>query len=142
LSLCVDSSFLASLYIRDRHLSDVLQRMEQKPVIWINPLNRVEVSHAIYLHVFRKAMSTAAAQTAWERFESDCASGLWAEVDFSTAVWERSISLARRFGPILGVRTLDSLHVACALELGAEKFWTFDERQERLANAVGLDIRA
>lgn len=32
-----------------------------------------------------------------------------------------------------------SLHVASALELGAERFWTFDERQERLAQAAGLD---
>jgi hypothetical protein len=29
--------------------------------------------------------------------------------------------------------------VACALELKAEKFRTFDERQARLAEAVGLD---
>jgi predicted nucleic acid-binding protein len=40
------------------------------------------------------------------------------------------------------VRTLDSLHVACALELKAERFWTFDERQARLAEAVGLDTSA
>jgi predicted nucleic acid-binding protein len=34
--------------------------------------------------------------------------------------------------------TLDTLHIACALELTAESFWTFDERQARLAKAVGL----
>jgi predicted nucleic acid-binding protein len=36
------------------------------------------------------------------------------------------------------VRTLDSLHVACALELKADRFWTFDERQAKLARARGL----
>jgi predicted nucleic acid-binding protein len=40
------------------------------------------------------------------------------------------------------VRTLDSLHVACALELKAERFWTFDDRQARLAEVVGLDTSA
>jgi predicted nucleic acid-binding protein len=30
------------------------------------------------------------------------------------------------------------LHVASALELKAERFWTFDERQKRLARTVGL----
>jgi predicted nucleic acid-binding protein len=57
-------------------------------------------------------------------------------------VWETSIDLARRHGPTLGVRTLDSLHVACALELRAERFWTFDEQQAKLAEAVGLDTSA
>jgi len=36
--------------------------------------------------------------------------------------------------------TLDTLHVASALELGAERFWTFDERQAKLARAVGLKV--
>jgi predicted nucleic acid-binding protein len=46
--------------------------------------------------------------------------------------------LARRYGPKLGMRTLDTLRVACALELKAERFWTFDERQAKLAKAGGL----
>ena len=43
------------------------------------------------------------------------------------------------YGPTLGIRTLDSLHVACALELRADRFWTFDDRQGRLAEIVGLN---
>ena len=54
-------------------------------------------------------------------------------------MWETCIDLSKKYGPTLGVRTLDSLHVACALELKADKFWTFDERQAKLAEAVGLD---
>ncbi len=45
---------------------------------------------------------------------------------------------APRHGPRLGVRTLDSLHVAAALQLKAEQFWTFDARQAKLAQAEGL----
>ena len=36
------------------------------------------------------------------------------------------------------MRILDTLHVACAIELKAERFWTFDERQRKLAKAAGL----
>jgi predicted nucleic acid-binding protein len=50
--------------------------------------------------------------------------------------------LARRYGPKLGVRTLDSLQVACALELKADRFWTFDERQAKLAKSEGLKTSA
>jgi predicted nucleic acid-binding protein len=45
---------------------------------------------------------------------------------------------ARHCGPKLGLRTRDSLHVACALELKAGRFWTLDERQAKLAKAQGL----
>jgi predicted nucleic acid-binding protein len=62
--------------------------------------------------------------------------------EFPVATWYAVIDLARRYGPSLGVRTLDSLHVACALALKAERFWTFDERQAKLAEAVGLDTHS
>jgi predicted nucleic acid-binding protein len=55
-------------------------------------------------------------------------------------VFEVCADLARRYAPRLGVRTLDSLHVACALQLKAERFWTFDERQAKLAKITGLKI--
>jgi predicted nucleic acid-binding protein len=40
----------------------------------------------------------------------------------------------------VGTRTLDTLHVASALELRATEFWTFDDRQAKLAKAVGLKV--
>jgi predicted nucleic acid-binding protein len=113
--------------------------MAKHPQIWITPLNRSEVANAIHRYVFRVAISAADAQAAWAHFEHDRASGVWNEVNLPERVWETSIKLAIRHSPTLGVRTLDSLHVACALELKAERFWTFDERQARLAEAVGLN---
>jgi len=46
--------------------------------------------------------------------------------------------LAPRYGHGFAVRTLETLHVACALQLKAKQLWTFDERQGKLAKAVGL----
>jgi predicted nucleic acid-binding protein len=63
---------------------------------------------------------------------------MWVEVAVPENAFEVCADLARRYGPRLGVRTLDTLHVACALQLKAERFWTFDERQAKLAKAVGL----
>ncbi len=83
-------------------------------------------------------MSIAEAGLVWADFDRHCAEGVWLPIAFPEAAWEMCIDLARRYGPRLGVRTLDSLHVACALALKAERFWTFDERQARLADAVGL----
>ena len=65
-------------------------------------------------------------------------SGLWVEAALPESAFEVCAQLARRHGAPLGLRTLDTLHVASALELKAERFWTFDERQMRLARTVGL----
>lgn len=51
---------------------------------------------------------------------------------------ERTAELSREFTITLGTRTLDVLHVASALELGARMFVTYDARQAALAKAVGL----
>ena len=52
--------------------------------------------------------------------------------------FEACAELARKHAARFGVRTLDALHVAFAMELNAEQFWTFDDRQAKLARAVGL----
>lgn len=44
------------------------------------------------------------------------------------------------YGPKIWRRTLDTLHVACALELKADHFRTFDERHAKLAMAAGLKV--
>jgi len=94
--------------------------------------------HAISQHVFRKEISPTEARRARADLEGDLGIGLWLKADLPESVWATCADLARRHGQILGVRTLDSLHVAAAIELRAKSFWTFDERQAKLAQSVGL----
>lgn len=136
-----DSSFVVSLYALDVHSHEAHRRMLQKPILWLTQINRAELAHSLSRQVFRGRIDAATAIAAWNAFEEDCNQGLWLVIDLPERIWERSIDLARHHGPALGVRTLDSLHVACALELKAKQFWTFDERQARLAETVGLHTR-
>ena len=138
--VCVDSSFLASLYAQEIHSSEARRRVAQKLKAWITPLNRAELAHAFQYQVFRSRITATQARLAWSQFEQDCARQVWILVDLPDSTWETCIEIAKKYGPTLGIRTLDSLHVACALELKAEKFWTFDERQAKLAEAVGLNV--
>ena len=128
--------------MEDAHSAEADRRMALKPCILITRLNRSEVAHAIHLYVFRRMLSYSEAEQSWKDFEKDCVKGVWFAVDLPDRAWETCIDLARQHGPTLGVRTLDSLHVACALQLKAERFWTFDDRQARLAEAVGLDTNS
>jgi predicted nucleic acid-binding protein len=134
-----DTSFKIAAYIVDVHSPAAMSRMAKRPEIYLTPFDRSEVANAIHRQAFTGQLLRAEAHRAWQNFESDCTAGVWQTVPFPNTAWETSIDLARRYGPTLGVRTLDSLHVACALELKAEHFWTFDERQARLAEAVGLN---
>ena len=134
-----DTSFLASLYMLDAHSREAYRRMSVHPSVPISPFSRAELANAVYRQVFLHRILEMDAKRAWDNFEFDCSSGLLQRAGFPEAAWNANVDLARRFTSTLGVRTLDSLHVACAIELRAMKFWTFDERQAKLAEAAGLD---
>jgi predicted nucleic acid-binding protein len=138
LSIYADTSFLVSLYISNRHSAEAQHLIALQPVLWLTPLHRAELAHSVEQHVFRRQILAAEGQRAYADFEEDRAVGLWAEVDLPERAFEVCAELARRHAARLGNRTLDSLHVACALELKAERFWTFDEPQRKLAAAEGL----
>ncbi len=55
-------------------------------------------------------------------------------------LWNRAILLGRKYATSLLVRSLDVLQVSFALEIEVAVFWTFDDRQKRLAEAVGLKV--
>ncbi|MGA2848923.1 MAG: type II toxin-antitoxin system VapC family toxin [Terracidiphilus sp.] len=137
-----DSSFLVSSYTADAHSNEADNRRALSPTILITPFVRAELCTALHLQVFQKRVSLAQANSAWQDFEQDGNNGTLTRIDFPLAALPRTVDLAKRFAPTLSVRTLDSLHVACAMELKAQKFWTFDDRQARLAEAVGLDTTA
>ena len=133
-----DTSFLVSSYVRDGHSPHVDEMLKSHPCFWFTPLHQAEWTHAIAHHVFRRLMSDADANAIGRQLEGDKAGGVWIETTLPDHAFELCSKLARRHGAKLGIRTLDSLHVACALELKVERFWTFDERQARLARAMGL----
>lgn len=138
MSIYADSSFFVSHYLQDSHRAEVERRMALLPRIWFTQFQRVELIHAIYQHVFRGYITSSEAQAVFADLEYDCISGVWILAQQPEGTFDRCERLAHRHVATLGVRTLDSLHVAAALELSATQFWTFDERQKKLAEAEGL----
>jgi predicted nucleic acid-binding protein len=138
LTVYADSSFFVSIYLEDRHSKTAEQLISSGTRVWFTPLHYAECTHAVVQQVFHKNLPATDAQQAYSHLEKDRAAGLWVEAEMPEQVFDVCADLARRYGPRMGVRTLDSLHVACALQLKAELFWTFDERQAKLAKAAGL----
>ena len=136
----VDSSFLVSVYVMSTHSATADRLLRQRPQIPMTPFLLAEWAHALAAQVFRGQMSVSEAQRVELEFANDRKTGLWTASAMPDSAFEVCADLARQYGPKLGMRTLDSLHVACALELKADRFWTFDGRQAKLAKAQGLRV--
>jgi predicted nucleic acid-binding protein len=108
------------------------------PTVLITPFHLAELTNAIFQQVFRGRLSVMEAELACADFDADCAMGVWLQTSIPERMYTACVDLAWRKVAAFGVRTLDTLHVAAALELKADRFWTFDERQARLAEAEGL----
>ena len=134
----LDTSFVVSLYLNDRHSPEARQRIVSAPPLWLTPLHNAEWAHAISQHVFRGELSLSESQRITAHLEEHVAHGRWMLVPIPEGAFELCADLARRHGPKMAMGTLDTLHVASALELKAVRFWTFDERQAKLAKAQGM----
>ncbi len=138
MTIYADTSFFVSVYVQDVHSAAAQELMNLNPRLWFSPLHLAECIHAIAQQVFYRRISAVDAQDIYRHLRNDQTAGLWTETPLPENAFDLCADLARLHGPKLGIRTLDSLHVACALELRAEQFWTFDKRQAKLAKAEGL----
>jgi predicted nucleic acid-binding protein len=141
LSSYADTSFLVSLYVLDANSNLVAERMKlAKLPVLLTPLGEIELANALYLRLFRKELVPSRAKAAHALFRKDIEDGVYQVKPFSPAMFERAKRIAQSQTPRLGTRTLDVLHVASALTLQANTFYTFDRSQRKLAEAEGLTV--
>ncbi|MEW6687713.1 MAG: type II toxin-antitoxin system VapC family toxin [Pseudomonadota bacterium] len=136
----VDPSALLKLYVHQAESAAVGAWRARTPgALAVTHHGRVEIVNAICLAAFRGAITHEAMRDALDSFDEDFAAGRCIQADLLwRAALQRAAGLSRKHTPLLGCRTLDVLHVACALELGLRRFLTFDERQRQLARSAGL----
>ena len=137
-----DTGFLCSLYAPDLHTRRAAARMKHQalplPFIW---LHRIEFRNALRLRVFRGEISGAQRDGSLNALLADLAGGvLVAVAPALDEVLIESERLSANHSETLGTRSLDIIHVAAALVLGAGEFLSFDSRQKALAAAAGLKV--
>jgi predicted nucleic acid-binding protein len=141
LSAYADTSFLVSLYILDTNSPEAALRMQRTPLpMIVTPFGELELANALQLRLFRRELPAAKIRAAFAVFRHDVAAGILAMGPMPDEVYAQARLLAQKWTRRFGTRTLDVIHVASALALGAESFHTFDERQRRLAKAVKLIV--
>lgn len=136
-----DTSFLVSLYCPDVNSPDAARAMKASSgERFVTTLGELEVSNALGLRVFRKEATIAQFQSSLADFEQDLRHGVFRMQGLSDIVFEQARQLSRQTTARRGTRTADLLHVAAALELGADYLYSFDQQQRKLALAVRLKL--
>ena len=135
-----DTGFLVSLYVSDVHSAAATALVKSNPVFFLTRLLETEFVNALELRVFRKELTPREARLVQDQFLHDQAAGVFRSEPISAEVWENALILARRHSAVVGARTLDILHVATALVLKPDVFFTFDKRQRAVAKAEHLRV--
>jgi predicted nucleic acid-binding protein len=139
----LDTSLLVKLYIQEADSAlalQLLRRVDMEPMI--SRLSEIEMATAL-LGNSSRAFGTrphARFDLAYSKFRLRRLSGFYQLAEIDDAAFDLARSLGERYGAELGLRALDILHVATAMRAGATGFGTFDTRQAKLAQAVGLKI--
>jgi len=136
-----DSSLLLKLYIRESETTAAWQVVNriQEPLVF-TPLHRLEMLNGIRRCIATKKVTRAQAVRAMLLLRSHVKGGRYTLPAVPwLAVFQRAHRLSRKHARSLLVRSLDLLHVALALEIGANEFLTFDDRQRQTALAEGLN---
>jgi predicted nucleic acid-binding protein len=138
----VDTSVLVTLYIKEtysRKASDWIRANNE--AIPKTIFHELEFTNAIQLKLFRKEISDKQARTVLHRFNGHEKEGIFfaPPINWPT-VFGNCIDLLSQYTHSTGSRSLDIIHVASALAMGADQFFTFDAKQSRLASSAGLSI--
>ncbi|NJM55422.1 MAG: type II toxin-antitoxin system VapC family toxin [Verrucomicrobiae bacterium] len=138
----VDPSALACLYVHQARSREMnAWRARTGGALPVTHHGRTEIVNAICRIAFTGHLDKAGLEEALGDFQGDFAAGRLHQADL---LWRgalnRAVELSRTHTPRLGTRSLDVLHVACALELKLLRFLTFDDRQQKLAAATGLKL--
>jgi len=139
--LYLDTSALLKLYLIEEGSEWVqaLVAAQEDPLpVW--ELQEAELTNALRLKVFWNDITADQSEEQLAHFRSPKARGLYVFPNLERpALMERFRDLSRQTME-LGMRTLDVMHVACACELGVERFVSFEDRQLALAARCGLAV--
>ena len=137
----LDASFVVSIYSADVNSRAALSALPSSgEFLTLTNLAKLETIHALELRVFRKAISRAQADASLRAFDDDLRKGVFLRAGIPEPAFERARKLSLSITARAGVRTIELLHVAAALELGATEFFTFDLRQQSAAADSGLKL--
>jgi predicted nucleic acid-binding protein len=137
----LDTSVVVSFYCPDANSAAAVALLKTAAeALVLTPLVELEVFNAVGLRQFRREITDQQAEASLSNFSADLHGRVFELKALPEATFLRARILSRQTTPRFGTRTGDLLHVAAALELGADRFFSFDRRQREAALAARLQI--
>jgi predicted nucleic acid-binding protein len=139
-----DSAIIVKLYVQEATSPDAVRLVGGYPAPYaLTQWQALEVKNAIRLKTFRGEITAAEMNESIAALEQDITTGRWRHPTYTvSAVEQKAEELSAGHSATLGCRTLDIIHVAAALVIGARDFVTFDGRQGALAKQLGLTVKS
>ncbi|HRG57004.1 MAG TPA: type II toxin-antitoxin system VapC family toxin [Lacunisphaera sp.] len=139
LDLYLDSSALVKLYVREPETAELSAFVRKfSPPLPFSSLHELELTHALERRREEGDLSTIGVNQIIGSLDHDLTQGVLSRpaTDWP-GTFARAIHLLRQHQ---GLRSLDALHIAHALESGAVWFVTYDRRQGKAAAGEGLKL--
>jgi predicted nucleic acid-binding protein len=137
-----DTGVLVKAYVPEANSSDadaLIRRMT--PPIPLTHLHELEIRNALRLKRNRKEITEPELKAALKHLQSDIDSGFFERPIYHLPdVFREAEALSAKYSVTTGARSLDILHVAAALAIGAQEFVSFDKRQRAMASKAGLQV--
>lgn len=137
----LDTSAFIKLYFLEEG-SDVVQRhvMEQDEPLPFWEILEAEMANACRLKAFWGDITPEQADERIGLMEQRLQRGQYFVPEIDRSALMRAFRILSQHTPKLGCRTMDTLHVACAMQLRVGTFISFDARQCALAAQAGLSV--
>lgn len=138
-----DSSFLIALLVEKDyfHPSATSHAAGFTESIPYTLLAELEVTNTLRRALRENTITRAEHDAAFVQIERDLADGILAKRDVpQSELYRKARELSKKHTPVIPARSLDILHMAAALLLGADTLCSLDLRQRDLAKAAGLKL--
>ncbi len=138
----IDTGILVKLYVKEPNSLQAIALATGFPTpLALTPFQELEIRNAVRLKQSRGELTELEARAALADFETDIAAQRYKRpaCDLSS-VFARAELLSAAHAVSTKCRSLDTLHVAAALETGMREFVSLDMRQRAMAQAAGLRV--
>ncbi len=137
-----DTSVLVALLVNDSNTENALDLLNllKRPLAF-NRLLKLEIGNALQLNHTANKLNERDISIAELMIDNLVKVNKWVEVEPDwDRVFDRARGLSKAYTKQTNSRSLDILHVASAMELNARQFFSFDVRQNKLAELAGLRV--